>query len=93
MLREVQVRPAFANLYPALSPDRWYTAAAVVGLLKGMRINHDGPTVQFPERLLAPDHFIFRGGSKRQGGWLGLRTRRQDRKAEGAQRRHAPVTV
>lgn len=42
MLREVQLDPAFARLYPALSPGRWYTAAAAVGLLRGVRILRDG---------------------------------------------------
>jgi hypothetical protein len=79
MIREVQLNPAFAAEYPSLVPGRWYTAAAVAGLVKGTRIVKEGPDAQFTERLLPPGHFRFRGGSPRRGTWMGLRTRRLDR--------------
>jgi hypothetical protein len=79
MRREVLLKPAFAALYPTLEPGRWYTAAAVAGLVKGTRIVREGHDVEFQDRLLRPDHFDFRGGSPRRGSWLGLRTRRLDR--------------
>ncbi len=79
MQREVQLKPTFADEYPALSPHRWYTAAAVAGLIKARRILEAGPEVKLDERVLSPAHFTFRGGSPRQGGWVGVRTRRVDR--------------
>ena len=81
MLREVKLRPAFSDVYPTLIPGRWYTAAAVAGLVKGTRIIREGLDVQFTDRLLHPAHFEFRGGSPRRGSWMGLRTRRLDRHA------------
>lgn len=79
MPREVQVRPAFAALYPGLSPERWYTAAAAAGRVKGIRLVTEGLDIQFRHRILDPDHFVFRGGAPRHGSWVGLRTRRLDR--------------
>jgi hypothetical protein len=81
MRREVQVKPAFADRYPSLEPGRWYTAAAVAGLVKGTRIITEGLDVEFSDRLLHPDHFEFRGGGPRRGGWMGVRSRRLDRHA------------
>ncbi len=80
MLREVQLKPAFADEYPALTPGRWYTAGAITGLVKGWRILHEGPDVQFTQRILHQAHFEFRGGTPRRAGWVGMRTRRQDRR-------------
>jgi len=79
MRREVRVKAEFADLYPSLQFDHWYTAAAVAGLVKGTRIVREGPDIQFPERLLQPAHFDFRGGIPRRGSWAGLHTRRVDR--------------
>lgn len=79
MRREVQLRPAFASHYPALEPGRWYTAAAVAGLVKGTLILELGPDAEFTDRVLPATHFVFRGGSPRHGSWLGQRTRRVDR--------------
>ncbi len=79
MFREVQLNPVFAAQYPTLVPGRWYTAAAVAGLVKGTRIVREGSRAQFADWILPPDHFVFRGGSPRRGNWVGLRTRRLDR--------------
>ncbi|HEY7682285.1 MAG TPA: hypothetical protein VH879_06550 [Gemmatimonadales bacterium] len=79
MLREVQLNPAFAEEYPSLVPGRWYTAAAVAGLVKGTRIVREGADARLPDRILPPAHFEFRGGGPRRGSWLGLRSRRLDR--------------
>ncbi len=67
MLREVRLDPAFEHEYPTLIPGRWYTAAAVAGLVKGWRIVHEGEQVQFTTRILQPEHFEFRGGQPRRG--------------------------
>jgi hypothetical protein len=79
VLREVQVNPAFADLYPSLDPGRWYTAAAIAGYVKGTRIIREGPDARFTDRILPGNHFLFRGGSPRRGGSIGLRSRRIDR--------------
>ena len=84
MRREVQLLPEFADHYPDLVPGRWYTAAAVAGHVKAVRLVREGVDVALPGRLLDPAHFRFRGGSVRQGPWVGLRTRRVDRMAVGA---------
>lgn len=81
MRREVQLKQEFAQLYPALTPGRWYTAAAVDGLVRGTRIVTEGDDVIFAERILDDEHFEFRGGSPRRGSWVGLRTRHLDRHA------------
>ena len=79
MRREVRVRAAVADQYPTLEPGRWYTAAAIAGLVKGTRILREGGSTQFPERLLHPTDFEFRGGSPRGGSWAGMHTRHLDR--------------
>lgn len=79
MRREVQLKPAFAEFYPSLSPGQWYTAAAVAGMVKGSRIVREGADVRLEDRVLNPAHFEFRGGGARWGSWAGLRTRRLDR--------------
>jgi hypothetical protein len=81
MLREVRLKPAFASLYPSITPGRWYTAAAIAGLVKGSRIVTEGPSTRFTDRVLHPAHFEFRGGTPRRGSWAGMRTRRIDRHA------------
>ena len=88
MRREVQVKPAFAELYPSLSAGRWYTAAAIAGLVKGSRIVHEGADVRLTDRVLDPAHFEFRGGDARWGSWAGMRTRRLDRHPVGPRSPH-----
>jgi hypothetical protein len=83
-IREAQLKPAFADDYPTLVPGRWYTAAALANLVKATRIVREGPRAQLTGRILSPAHFAFRGGSPRQGSWLGLRSRRMDRYGAGA---------
>lgn len=84
MRREVQLRPEFADLYPSLEPGRWYTAAAIAGLVRGIQIVTGSFASDAVERILDPVHFSFRGGEPRHGSWLGLRTRYFDRHAMAA---------
>lgn len=79
MRREVQLLPEHADAYPELVPGRWYTAAAVAGHVKAMRLVDEGADAALPDRLLDPAQFRFRGGSARHGAWVGARTRRVDR--------------
>jgi hypothetical protein len=87
MLREVQLKPESEGLYPSLSPGRWYTAAAIAGLVRGSRIVREGAGVQFNTRILDPAHFEFRGGHARRGSRAGMRSRRLDRRPA---RQHSP---
>jgi hypothetical protein len=81
MRREVLLKPEAAYRYPSLELNHWYTAAAVAGLVKGTRILAEGLDVEFPDRILDPSDFEFRGGGPRRGSWMGMRTRRLDRHA------------
>jgi hypothetical protein len=83
MYREVQLKAEFAELYPTLESGRWYTAAAVAGLLKATRIIREGDRVQITDRIVLPAHFEFRGGCPRFGSWVGKHTRRIDRHPVG----------
>jgi hypothetical protein len=79
MSREVQLNPAFADYYPKLAPGRWYTAAAVAGMVKATRIVEEGPGVQFTDRVLPSTHFHFRGDGLRWGDSSKVRSRHIDR--------------
>jgi hypothetical protein len=79
MLRQAQLKPEYAALYPSLVPGVWYTAAAAAGCVKGATIVRDGPRIEIRRRVLPPQHFEFRGGMDRPGSWVGVRTRRVDR--------------
>jgi hypothetical protein len=83
MNREVQLNPSHAEAYPSLSPGRWYTAAAIAGLVKATRIIREGVGIAIPDRLLPTEAFTFRGGAPRSGNWLAMRTRRIDRHPSG----------
>jgi hypothetical protein len=87
MLREACLREQFAALYPSLHAGVWYTAAAAAGHVVAKRILHEGPGLELRDRELDPEHFIFRGSNARRGSWVGLRTRRWDRRA-GSHIRH-----
>lgn len=86
MRREARLKEQFASLYPALTPGRWFTAAAVDGLVRGIRIVTEGEDVEFSDRILEEDHFEFRGGSPRKGMWMGHRSRHHDRHSNHAHR-------
>jgi hypothetical protein len=79
MPREAQLNPAFAHDYPKLAPGRWYTAAAVTGLVKATRILREGTRVQFTDRVLPSNHFLFRGDGLRWGDSTSVRSRHIDR--------------
>lgn len=79
MLRQARLQPSRSNAYPALTPGKWYTAAAAAGLLTATRIVQEGPSVAIDGRVLPERDFDFRGGSTRRDCWVGLKTRRGDR--------------
>ena len=70
-IRRVRVKPEFARLYPEVAEGVWLSARRVTRLVR----RHHGPRILFPgNRVLADDHFEFRGGARgRQyltGVWL-----------------------
>ncbi len=78
MLRQARLKRDSADRFPALEPEQWHTAAALVGQIKGILIAREGPSTQLPQRILDDENFEFRGGSRfrRDAG----HTRHQDRK-------------
>ena len=88
MLREVRLKAAYADRYPSLDPEVWYTAAAAAGQVKGTTIVLGGPQIEIRGRVLPPLHFEFRGGVDYCGSWIGMHTRRSDRRFPRDQGRH-----
>jgi hypothetical protein len=88
MVRQVRLKPVFADRYRSLDPGVWYTAAAIAGFVKGTTIVRDGPRVEIRDRVLPPQHFEFRGGASRRGSWGDMLTRRTDRKFPADKGRH-----
>ena len=88
MLRQVRLKAAYADRYPALDPGVWYTAAAAAGLVKGTTIVREGPQIEIRDRVLPPLHFEFRGGVDYRGSWRGMHTRRSDRRFPRDKGRH-----
>lgn len=75
-IREARLRPEFATLYPAIQPDVWMPAAAIGQQLLLWHLT--APATPPGERLMAEEHFEFRGGQKRVGSWIDMRTRLVD---------------
>ena len=61
--REARLRPEFAELYPGLRPDVWYSAAWL-SARQLARIQCDGVAASIAE-VLNGSHFEFRGGRPR----------------------------
>jgi hypothetical protein len=74
-IREARLRPEFAELYPGLEPGVWLPATTVGQKLLLWHL----ATAAAPrgERLLADEHFEFRGGFD-LGARDGARTRAGD---------------
>ena len=74
-IREARLRPEYADLYPALKPGVWLPASTVGQQLLLWHL----AKAQTPkgERLLADEHFEFRGGPE-LGVRDGARTRAGD---------------
>jgi hypothetical protein len=58
-LREARLRPEFAELYPGVEPDLWYTAATIAEHMLVRLVHQDREPL--PPRVLDPRHFEFRG--------------------------------
>jgi hypothetical protein len=67
MTRQVRLKKRYAGLYHCLRPGLWLPAAAAVDRLLAWQLEHPDAAGPFrPGRLLADDHFEFRGESSRQ---------------------------
>jgi hypothetical protein len=76
-VREARLRPEWGHLYPGLESDVWMVAAQLVPLVLRHRL-HAQPTWEFTRRILADEHFEFRGGRDRDRNWSGILTRVED---------------
>ena len=74
-IREARLRPEYASLYPGVEPGVWLPATTVGQKLLLWHL----ATSMTPqgERLMAEEHFEFRGG-RELGGRNGTRTRAGD---------------
>jgi hypothetical protein len=63
--REARLKPEFAHLYSPLEPGVWESASAMADRMTSwlLRQAHGGYTS--PDRVLRPEHFEFRGTSRR----------------------------
>jgi hypothetical protein len=75
-IREARLRPEYAELYPGLQPGVWQAATAIGQQLLLWHL----ATAATPqgERVMADEHFEFRGGAIRGPSNNGTRTRASD---------------
>jgi hypothetical protein len=74
--REAMLKPEFADLYPPLVAGLWETAAEMGAKVLLWQVQQQG-TDALNSRILAEEHFEFRGGWYR-GTETDLRTRASD---------------
>ncbi|HEX2635880.1 MAG TPA: hypothetical protein VHL81_02070 [Gemmatimonadales bacterium] len=75
-IREARLKPEYAALYPGVQPGVWMAASAIGQQLLLWHLT--APATPQGERLMAEGHFEFRGGRKRVGSWINMRTRLAD---------------
>ena len=75
-IREARLKPEYAALYPGVQPGVWMAASAIGQQLLLWHLT--APATPQGERLMAEEHFDFRGGRKRTGSWINMRTRLAD---------------
>ena len=76
IIREARLKPEYATLYPGIQPGVWMPASAIGQQLLLWHLT--APDMPQGERLMAQEHFDFRGGQKRVGSWINMRTRLAD---------------
>ena len=74
--REARLKPEYATRYPHLEAGVWETAAEIGAKVLLWQVQQQG-TDALNSRILAEEHFEFRGGWYR-GGTTDLRTRACD---------------
>ncbi len=75
--REARLRPEFAALYPGLEPGIWQDASALAEQMLSEHLLRPSPGYMLSERVLANEHFEFRGGDRENRPRI-ARTRRSD---------------
>ena len=75
--REARLRPEFANLYPGFEPGTWQDAAVLADQVLSEHVLRPSPGYMLSDRVLAKEHFEFRGGGTRGRPRI-ARTRRTD---------------
>jgi hypothetical protein len=64
LVREARLKPQFAELYPAVTPNVWQPAARLAReVFLSVLAARSHP--RLPERILNDEHFEFRGGRSR----------------------------
>jgi hypothetical protein len=63
VMREARLRPEFAPLYPGLEPGTWHDAKALAEQMLTEHLLRPSPGYGLSERVLAREHFEFRGGN------------------------------
>jgi hypothetical protein len=76
-IREARLRPEFAPLYPGLEPGIWQDAAILAEQVLSEHLLRPSPGYMLSDRVLAKEHFEFRGGDT-AGRPRIARTRRTD---------------
>ena len=76
-VREARLRPEFAALYPGLEPGTWHDASALAEQMLNEHLLRPSPGYMLSERVLATNHFEFRGGGPDNRPRI-ARTRRTD---------------
>jgi hypothetical protein len=76
-LRQARLRIEFAALYPGLEPGVWQDAAVLAEQMLTEHLLRPSPGYMLSERVLAQEHFEFRGGHQPNRPRI-ARTRRTD---------------
>lgn len=76
-VREARLLPEWAALYPEIEAGVWMVAEQLVPSVLRHRL-HGQPTWEFTRRILANEHFEFRGGRPRDPAWSGALSRVED---------------
>ena len=75
-IREAKLKPEYASFYPGVQPGVWMPASVIGQQLLLWHLT--APATPQGERLMSEEHFEFRGGQKRVGSWINMRTRLAD---------------
>ena len=76
-MREARLRPEFAPLYQGVEPGAWQDAAGLAEQVFSEHLLRPSPGYMLSNRMLAEEHFEFRGGDHRSRPRI-ARTRRTD---------------
>lgn len=75
-IREARLKPEFADLYPGVQSGVWLPATVMGQQLLLWHLTQ--AAMPRGERLMSEEHFDFRGGQRRVGSWINMRTRLAD---------------